>query len=116
MLLEFPIEVLSALVAGRWAASASAARPFLAGYKLRLGMAAIVTALVRSPSCAVSDQDAHPLSHVQALRGRAQHLPRRRAWWIHACLFARVCAALCIYSLVALLSFDNLTCLRLCWR
>ena len=47
VLLEFPIEVVSALVAGRWAASASAARPFMAGYKLRLGMAAIVTTLVR---------------------------------------------------------------------
>lgn len=47
VLLEFPIEVVSALVAGRWAASASAARPFMAGYRLRLGMAAIVTTLVR---------------------------------------------------------------------
>lgn len=55
VLLEFPIEVLSALVAGRWAASASAARPFLAGYKLRLGMAAIVTALARSRPCDVTD-------------------------------------------------------------
>ena len=50
MLLEFPIEVVSALVAGRWAVSASAARPFLAGYRLRLGMAAVVTALVRRNS------------------------------------------------------------------
>jgi len=47
VLLEFPIEVVSALVAGRWAARASAARPFLAGYRLRLGMAAIVTTMVR---------------------------------------------------------------------
>ena len=53
VLLEFPIEVLSALVAGRWAASASAVRPFLAGYQLRLGMAAIVTALVRSGAHAI---------------------------------------------------------------
>lgn len=73
VLLEFPIEVLSALVAGRWAASASAAQPFLAGYKLRLGMAAVVTALVPPPSCALSDLSTHPLSHVQALRGQAQH-------------------------------------------
>ena len=67
VLLEFPIEVLSALVAGRWAASASAARPFLAGYKLRLGMAAIVTALARSLPCTVDSLVNAPAFHVHAL-------------------------------------------------
>lgn len=55
VLLEFPIEVVSALVAGRWAASASASRPFLAGYRLRLGMAAVVTTMVR-PRCAADEK------------------------------------------------------------
>ena len=67
VLLEFPIEVLSALVAGRWAASASAARPFLAGYRLRLGMAAIVTALARSLPCSADAVVNAPAVPVHAL-------------------------------------------------
>ena len=72
VLLEFPIEVVSALVAGRWAASASAARPFLAGYKLRLGMAAIVTAMVRTLPCNALMQCY--LTHIKHLQSHAQAL------------------------------------------
>jgi len=36
VLIEFPIELLSALVAGRWAASSHPLRPWLVGYKIRL--------------------------------------------------------------------------------
>lgn len=40
VLVEFPIEILSAIVAGRWAASTHPLRPWLAGYRLRLLVAA----------------------------------------------------------------------------
>jgi PAT family acetyl-CoA transporter-like MFS transporter 1 len=46
VLLEFPIELASALVAGRWAAAAHPLRPWLAGYRLRLAVAAATTAVV----------------------------------------------------------------------
>lgn len=46
VLIEFPIELLSALVAGRWAASSHPLRPWLAGYKIRLSMAALTTLCV----------------------------------------------------------------------
>ena len=48
VLLEFPCELVSAVVAGRWAASASPCRPWMAGYRVRLVMAAAVTAIVRA--------------------------------------------------------------------
>ena len=76
VLLEFPIEVLSALVAGRWAASASAARPFLAGYKLRLGMAAIVTAMARSLSCVVADARDAPALCTSSVKKLCEGRPR----------------------------------------
>lgn len=40
VLAEFPMELVSAVVAGRWAASAHPFRPWLAGYCARLGLAA----------------------------------------------------------------------------
>ena len=46
VLLEFPCELLSALVAGRWAARTSPLDPFLKGFFLRLVVAALVTAVV----------------------------------------------------------------------
>lgn len=46
VLLEFPCEVVGAIVAGRWAAAASPLRPWFVGYRLRLAMAAAVTCLV----------------------------------------------------------------------
>ena len=46
VLLEFPCELVSALVAGKWATGAAPLRPWLLGYRLRLFMAAVVTALV----------------------------------------------------------------------
>ena len=46
VLLEFPCEVVGAVLAGKWAASASPLRPWFMGYRLRLAMAAAVTILV----------------------------------------------------------------------
>lgn len=46
VLLEFPCEVVGAILAGRWAAAASPLRPWFLGYRLRLVMAAAVTCLV----------------------------------------------------------------------
>ena len=48
VLIEFPCELVSAVVAGRWAASSSPLKPWLFGYQARLVMAAVVTAIVRS--------------------------------------------------------------------
>lgn len=50
VLIEFPCELVSAVVAGRWAASSSALKPWLFGYQARLVMAAVVTAIVRPSS------------------------------------------------------------------
>ena len=47
MLIEFPCELLSAVMAGRWAAGATPFTPWMRGYWLRLAMAAAVTTLVR---------------------------------------------------------------------
>jgi PAT family acetyl-CoA transporter-like MFS transporter 1 len=47
VLIEFPCELVSAVVAGRWAASSSPLKPWLFGYQARLVMAAVVTAIVR---------------------------------------------------------------------
>ncbi|BDA49693.1 Acetyl-coenzyme A transporter 1 [Coccomyxa sp. Obi] len=60
VLIEFPCELVSAVVAGRWAASSSPLKPWLFGYQARLVMAAVVTAIVyRFPSGASSLGD-HP--------------------------------------------------------
>ena len=48
VLLEFPCELASAVLAGRWASSPTPFAPFMLGYKIRLVMAAAVT-LVVSP-------------------------------------------------------------------
>ena len=46
VLIEFPCELLSAVMAGRWAAGATPFTPWMRGYWLRLAMAAAVTTLV----------------------------------------------------------------------
>ena len=47
VLLEFPCELASAVLAGRWASSPTPFAPFMLGYKIRLVMAAAVTLVVR---------------------------------------------------------------------
>ena len=47
VLIEFPCELVSAVVAGRWAASSSPFKPFLFGYQARVIMAGVVTTIVR---------------------------------------------------------------------
>jgi hypothetical protein len=47
VLLQFPSELASAVVAGRWAASASPAKPLLLGFRIRLLMSLLSTTLVR---------------------------------------------------------------------
>lgn len=46
VLLEFPCELASAVLAGRWASSPKPFAPFMLGYKIRLVMAAAVTFVV----------------------------------------------------------------------
>ena len=46
VLLEFPCELASAVLAGRWASSPTPFAPFMLGYKIRLVMAAAVTLVV----------------------------------------------------------------------
>ena len=46
VLLEFPCELASAVLAGRWASSPKPFAPFMLGYKIRLVMAAAVTLVV----------------------------------------------------------------------
>lgn len=41
VLIEFPMETVSAVLAGRWAAAARPFDPWLAGYRLRLVLAAL---------------------------------------------------------------------------
>ena len=48
MLLEFPCELFSAVLAGRWAAGATPFTPWMRGYWLRLLTAAAATTLVTS--------------------------------------------------------------------
>ena len=50
VLIEFPCELVSAVVAGRWAASSSPFKPFLFGYQARVIMAAIVTKHCEHPA------------------------------------------------------------------
>ena len=49
VLLEFPCELVSAVLAGRWAASSSPFKPWLVGYRLRVLMAVCATTLVSLP-------------------------------------------------------------------
>jgi PAT family acetyl-CoA transporter-like MFS transporter 1 len=61
VLFQFPVELLSAVVAGRWASTHSPYHPFMAGYFIRLGMAALLTALAaRFPANASSFSDHAP--------------------------------------------------------
>ena len=46
VLVEFPVELASALIAGRWAASSHPLRPYFGGYKIRLVLAAATTTAV----------------------------------------------------------------------
>lgn len=46
VLVQFPVELLSALISGRWAASTHPLEPYLAGYQLRLALAGATTLLV----------------------------------------------------------------------
>lgn len=46
VLLEFPCELVSAVLAGRWATAATPFLPWMRGYWLRLVMAGLVTTLV----------------------------------------------------------------------
>lgn len=62
VLIEFPIELLSALVAGRWAASSHPLRPWLAGYKIRLAMAAMTTLCVALFPAGVPNISGAPVS------------------------------------------------------
>ncbi|KXZ54733.1 hypothetical protein GPECTOR_4g802 [Gonium pectorale] len=55
VLFQFPVELFSAVVAGRWAASATPYAPFMTGYLLRLATAAATVAAVAAfPPGAVS--------------------------------------------------------------
>lgn len=54
VLLEFPCELASAVLAGRWASSPTPFTPFMLGYKIRLVMAAAVTLVVSQHCHAVS--------------------------------------------------------------
>lgn len=59
VLVEFPVELVSALIAGRWAASSHPLRPYFGGYKLRLALAAgTTTAVYYFPANAASLKDA----------------------------------------------------------
>ncbi|WPT11235.1 Putative membrane protein [Picochlorum sp. SENEW3] len=62
VLIEFPIELLSALVAGRWAASSHPLRPWLVGYRIRLVMAAATTLCVFLFPMGASDISAAPVA------------------------------------------------------
>jgi PAT family acetyl-CoA transporter-like MFS transporter 1 len=62
VLIEFPIELLSALVAGQWAASSHPLRPWLVGYKIRLAVAAATTICVAFFPVGVSNISGAPLA------------------------------------------------------
>ncbi len=62
VLIQFPIELVSALVAGRWAASSHPLRPWLAGFKIRLVMAFLTTVLVFYFPVGVPDVAGAPLA------------------------------------------------------
>ena len=62
VLIQFPIELISALVAGRWAATSHPLRPWLAGFKIRLVMAFLTTVLVYYFPVGVADVVDAPLA------------------------------------------------------
>lgn len=46
ILLEFPCELVSAIVAGKWAAASSPFKPWMVAFRVRLLMAAATTTIV----------------------------------------------------------------------
>ncbi|CAL5220582.1 g2620 [Coccomyxa viridis] len=60
VLIEFPCELVSAVVAGRWAASSSPFKPFLFGYQARVIMAGVVTTIVYYFPSGASSLSDHP--------------------------------------------------------
>lgn len=58
VLIEFPLEVVFAIFAGRWASNGRPFSPWLFGYFLRLGMAAVTTFLVVAFPTGATFQDA----------------------------------------------------------
>jgi len=62
VLIEFPIELISALIAGKWAASSHPLRPWLAGFKIRLLMAFLTTVCVYLFPVGVADVSGAPLA------------------------------------------------------
>jgi PAT family acetyl-CoA transporter-like MFS transporter 1 len=64
VLIEFPIELVSALVAGRWAASSHPLRPWLAGFKIRLLMAFLTTLCVLYFPVGVADISGAPVAFL----------------------------------------------------
>ena len=72
VLVEFPIELLSAVIAGRWAASSHPLRPYFTAYKLRLALAAATaTAVYTFPPGAASLTDAPIAFGILAIIGVA---------------------------------------------
>lgn len=61
VLLEFPCELFSAVLAGRWAAGSTPFKPWMRGYWLRLAMAAAATTLVHG---CFSPSQIQPLSSI----------------------------------------------------
>ena len=60
VLLEFPCELVSAFLAGRWATTGTPSTPWLVGYRLRLATAAGVTLLVSRFPVGAQSLSAHP--------------------------------------------------------
>ncbi|GMH38602.1 hypothetical protein BSKO_06486 [Bryopsis sp. KO-2023] len=60
VLLEFPMELVSALLAGRWAATSTPFTPWIFGYHIRLVMAALVTYLAYLFPPGASNLSEHP--------------------------------------------------------
>lgn len=61
VLIEFPVELLSAVVAGRWSAGSRASRPWVTGYRVRLVAAGALTALVAAfPQGTACTLSSHP--------------------------------------------------------
>lgn len=60
VLLEFPCELISAFLAGRWATTGTPSGPWLLGYRLRLLTAVGVTALVARFPLGASSLQQHP--------------------------------------------------------
>lgn len=72
VLVEFPVELVSALIAGRWAASSHPLQPYFGGYKIRLALAAATTtAVYYFPANAASLTDAPVAFGILAALGVA---------------------------------------------